>query len=547
MGYQSLTIPCKGGLDLNSTQQELLNRPQEAIQLVNFEPKKSGGYRRISGYGEWGSIPIPGTPSAIKGVFTYRGGVLVAEGTNLWHSFTGSAWTKVNATYAANSSKATVDGSTILPLATVDESTLQFDIYSEGTLDHLYISTGNGAPLYLLIDGVSEGSATYTFREVGLAELGGAKWLTLFQDQVILANTTSKPTSLIYSSFPTTDLTSAEVSAGLTPREKYTGSTSGEISVKRPITGIAEHRETLYIFTDRTISKVNGLRDGNPTVLPVASNIGCVDGNTIQEIGGDLLFLALDGLRTISQTERIDDVELGVISREVAPLTDEIMNDLERITFSSCVIRSKNQYRLWWKDSAAAIETQRGLMVAYSFDSNTGGFQWEFGELKGWEVNAVQGGEDLVGREFFVSGDDTGKVYQFESGINFNGTRIPWLYQMPFIDFGDIGIRKSIHDVRLLLLTEGVVVPGLEIRYDFGNSDSPQPAPYVLNQLEPIATYGSAIYGTDVYGVVSSAEQNVYGEGSGFTVSIRISDTGEDDAPFTINSLQLDYTPSGRI
>ena len=48
----------------------------------------------------------------------------------------------------------------------------------------------------------------------------------------------------------------------------------------------------------------------------LTKNIGCVSGNSIQEIGGDLIFLAPDGLRTVAGTARIDDVELSSISRK---------------------------------------------------------------------------------------------------------------------------------------------------------------------------------------------------------------------------------------
>lgn len=541
------TIPCKGGLNLAATDEELLMVPNEAIQLVNMESNKNGGYRRINGFSEYG-VATGGT-GKIKGIRTYRGGVLVAQGDTLYHSFTGSTWTPVNTDAPSSSTNATVLAATLDPLSTTDEQTIQMDVIEQGTQVHVYISTGNSDPLYLLIDGVNEATALYTFRNVSAGSaLTGAKWLTVFQDQVILANSTEDPTSLYYSSFATSDLTGAQLSAGIQPQEIYTGATSGQLSVKRPITGVAEHRDVLYVFTDRSISRIIGLREGNPLVKPVTNNIGCVDGNTIQEMGGDLMFLANDGLRTIAQTERIGDVELGVLSRKVAPITKRIMERLDLITFSSCVVREKNQYRLWFTDSGISQDSeQRALIAAYSFDSATGGLRWEYSEIQGWETTAVFAGEDPKGIEFFVHGNSDGEVHVFEEGSSFNGTQIPWLYQTAYTHLGDIGLRKNIHDVFVKMKTEGQVDAEMTVKYDYNSEESPQPASYPLGELNQTFTYGTGVYGVATYGFTSKDDQKVFTEGSGFTVSLVLSDTGMVDDPFTFESLQLNYTPSGRI
>ena len=65
--------------------------------------------------------------------------------------------------------------------------------------------------------------------------------------------------------------------------------------------------------------------DSTPILKSITKNIGCVNGNSIQEIGGDLIFLAPDGLRTVAGTARIDDVEIGSISRKILPLINNLL------------------------------------------------------------------------------------------------------------------------------------------------------------------------------------------------------------------------------
>ena len=551
MGLQTINIPCKGGLNLSATNQELLSMPNEAIRLVNMESSKSGGYRRISGFTEYGTTSVPGA-GEIKGIFTYLGGVLAARGTDLYHSFDGATWTKVNKLVEAVDNATLVGTGDTADLSVVNEQPLQIDVYTEGTKDHIYIATGNSDPLYLLIEGTEDADAVYTFRNTSLgSSLTGAKWLVLYQDQVILGNTTDAPTSFIYSSFPTTDLTVAELAALKTPREKYDGSTAGIISVKRPITGLAAHRGRLYVFTERTISRVQGLRDGNAQVVPITEDVGCVDGNTIQEIGGDLVFLAADGLRTVSQTERIDDIELGVISRKIAPITDNLLNNLSKLTFTSAVIREKNQYRLWYKNSDLPLASNKGIIAAFAFDSGTGGFRWDFSEIEGWEANVAYSGTDSNGTEFLVHGDDTGKVYKFEDSFSFDGAPIRWLYQSAFTDFGDVGIRKNIHKVFVNMKPEGDVNAELVLKYDYQSSGTAQPDPYVLEEQTLPAIFGDlgVTFGDTLvrYGAAGLSDNDIFTEGSGFTVSFIVRDRDLEDSSFEIQSLQVNFTPSGRI
>lgn len=548
-GLSTVTFPCKGGLNLAASNEELLDLPQEAIILRNFEPSNAGGYRRINGYEQWGSGVIPGT-GQIKGISTYKGGVVCARGDAIYHSFDGEDWIRLSKVTTVPESAGTMNQGAGYLLDASSTETVKFAVYTEGDKDHLYIATGDTNPLYALVTGTSTTDATYTFREVSLGtSLEGAREMVIFQDSVILANTSDNPTSLFYSSFAESDLTAAEVAAGKTVREKYDGSTSGEISVKRPVTGIRAHRDSLYVFTEKTISKVENIQDGNVVVKEVTEDVGCIDGDTIQEVGGDLVFLAADGLRTVSQTERFDDVELGVISRKIAPITDSILGNISNISFASAVVRKKNQYRLWYRNSGLPLASQRGIVASYILDSRTGQFTWDYSEMAGWVATAAYSGEDSNGIEFSVHGDDTGTVYEFEKGKNFDGSPMPWTFQMAFTHLGDKGLRTTVHRVEPTLVPEGLIDGQLEILYDYEGVDTFQPEAYSLTPQSRPAVYGESRYGDPLvfYGVSDFNRGDIPGEGSGFTVSIRISDTGQEDAPFSIDGYQLDYVKNGRI
>ena len=61
----------------------------------------------------------------------------------------------------------------------------------------------------------------------------------------------------------------------------------------------------IYLYFVKTgIFKLSGTTSTNFAVTPVTRNIGCVNGDTVQEFAGDLIFLGPDGLRTIAGTAR---------------------------------------------------------------------------------------------------------------------------------------------------------------------------------------------------------------------------------------------------
>ena len=174
---QTLTVSCRGGLDLSSNVQELLGRPGEAIQLKNYECSKEGGYRRLSGHEVFG-VSVPGS-GRIKGVHVLTNkGLIVARDNALYHSFDGTYWVQVNKV---------VDDVDEVTLASAPASSRQLSDFYTFTeykfLDevHVFITDAGGNPMFLRIKGDTRATATYTYRDIELAsDLQGAKQAEIF-------------------------------------------------------------------------------------------------------------------------------------------------------------------------------------------------------------------------------------------------------------------------------------------------------------------------------------------------------------------------------
>ncbi len=543
----TVVIPFRGGLNLASNAQELLAKPNEAIRLTNFECSKQGGYRRISGYIKHDDVAVPESGD-ILGIKNYKG-TIVARGTGLYHSFDESYWLQINKDLT-NVNEATAIGTAALPRDT--SARYMFETFTWATKDYIFAVDGVGNPQVISIVGDQRTGATYRTKEIveGTA-LEGAKYCTVFKNQLVIAGFPQERSAFYYSSHATTDLIGGEDDDKEIPQENFNGSTAGSISVGDIITGLKPHRDVLYVFCENSIWKVVGLDTGTPEVKPVTRDIGCVDGFTIQEAGGDLLFLAPDGLRNLKNTERLNDIELGVMSRKVSKILDPVLARADRYEFYSTVVRAKNQYRIWYIDKENIDASQRGLNAAYTFDAATGKFDWGFAELEGLGVTCVDS-DFHEGVERIIHGNQAGTLGEQEQGNTFDGAQIFYLFQSPYTDFGDVSIRKNIHKVNFLTRPEGDVQMGLEIRYDFESSDVFQPAIYPMAVISMPAVYGDPLvtYGDPLvkFGARDIPDRSLFTEGSGKVVSFRIKSLQTiDDAPFDLQSLQVELTGGGKI
>ena len=86
---------CEGGLVLN--QSTFVMKPGQALELENFEPDITGGYRRINGFSKYVTAVVPQTASATEKVLmvaTFGSVVLAARGTSIYSATPGgSSWT----------------------------------------------------------------------------------------------------------------------------------------------------------------------------------------------------------------------------------------------------------------------------------------------------------------------------------------------------------------------------------------------------------------------------------------------------------------------
>jgi len=270
-------------------------------------------------------------------------------------------------------------------------------------------------------------------------------------------------------------------------------------------------------------------------------------GGTIKvdtEIKGIKVFRDALFIRTIAGTERIGDVELGTISKQIQQRIDDIT--LDNIT--SVVIRNKSQYRLFYPVTTGAESGAKGIIGVIKTNPNTGQLGYEYADISGLKVSSTDS-DFISNTETIVSGGYDGFVYQQESGNEFTRAAatfaIPGRYRSPDLTMGDPGIRKNMQRVIVNYTNEGAVDANLQVRYDFDASTTPQPASVPITTGNIPALYGTGIYNTSVYGQSGIPLVRQHVVGSGFTVALKVTDDSTNP-PISLKGFELEFVPGGR-
>ena len=503
-------VRLKGGLVLDKSTFEY--DPGEAQLLQNFEPSIKGGYRRINGTQKSTSNEISGSGNVL-GITTLGSTIIAARGASL---------------FKASATSTSASWSTITT-ARSDAVRYNFDLLNfsgtekiVGVDDDNYAFTYDGSNYVLLNGSAGSGAGTAPTNPAHVA---------VHRGRVFFSGMSADTAELAYTAL-------------LNENDFSAANGAGAIQIPDVIVQLKSFREKLIIFCQNSIYQLLGSSNADFQLFPITQDLGCVNGFSVQEFGSNLVFLAPDGLRTVAATEKIGDIELGSLSRNIQSKLDSVSTGA---TISSVVVQEKNQYRLFFPSTSATEANSEGIIMTQTKEG------FAFSTIKGFGP-ACCTSTIITGDEYVLHGERSGGfIYRQDTGNTLaedvdgtGGTNMTAIYQSPHMILGDAGIRKNMQRVILNYEAEGVLDADLYMLYDYEDPDSAQPSAIQLTDIGSVALYGTAKYGTGLYGTTKGIpliRQHVVG--SGFAVGIKIKDI-DGKSPFIIKGFQLGFTPGGR-
>lgn len=466
-----------------------------AFELENFEPDPKGGYRRINGFSKWNDNIVPQTSSSGEAVLMsafFKGNVIAARGEKVFKGATTGSWTEIDSGRTSagkySSFRYNLDGTDFIVWA---DGANHASVYDNSTVTDL---NSTGAP-------------------------ANPKFVSGFKNHLFFAGMSATPQRVTFAA--------PEEPTNFTPAKG-----AGFINFDGRITGLFPFRDALYIFCEESIFKIVG-EANNFSGVPVTRELGCKNGDTIQELAGDLIFLGPDGLRTIAGTEKLGDVALGTIS---SAIQQRFVDETTVADFDSVVIPEKTQYRIFFTKSAG--DSKKGVICVRKAD------KYEFSEFVGIRPSCTDSAI-FEGASYVLHGTFDGYIQRQEQSNTFDGTTIVGRYRSPDLTMGDAGIRKNFQRAILNYSPSGTVNADLIVRYDYESSDVPRPAAYPFDSTSIVALYGSSTYGSATYGGQSEPLFRQPIEGSGFAVALRVVDSGVS-SPYSLKGFQLEFDAGAR-
>jgi hypothetical protein len=318
-----------------------------------------------------------------------------------------------------------------------------------------------------------------------------------------------------------------------------TGNGAGSYRLPSTCTGIITFREQLINFSQSDIRKLQGSSLADFALTSITNDTGCIEGDSVKEVGGDVLYLAPDGIRFLGATERIGDFNLSIASRQIQGEMSEFI--VSGSSYPTVTVRGKNQYRVFKYTQGALSSVAEGFVGSQFLDQNALSVNW--GKTKG--INVYRAHSAYTNdEEYVVFSNDDEYVYRMESGSTFDGGEIKSLFYTPFIAVNDPTLRKTAYKVDTYFDPEGTVSGTLTLKYDFNKPGKVQPSAINFAGGGVFSTYGTAVYGVSTFGgnPDTSLESRVVG--SFFTASLQYEFDG--GPPFILDTAVLEYATEDR-
>lgn len=238
------------------------------------------------------------------------------------------------------------------------------------------------------------------------------------------------------------------------------------------------------------------------------------------------------GVRGLAAVQEYGDFAAGTLSRLIKPWLDARRG---AAVACSLRVREADQYRLFWDDGS-------GLVM------DIGGGRPAFMPLAlGRALRCAVSGDGPDGREWLLAGDDAGVVHRLDSGVSFDGARVPALLRLAFNHLKSPTQVKRFHKATLEVRTQPQATLLFTADCSYGDPDLPSAAEQGFQVAGSGGFWNEGEW--DLFYWSSSVEglAQAHMDGSGTNVSFAIASEADDEAPHTLHGMTLHFSRRGMV
>lgn len=354
---------------------------------------------------------ITGATSAATAVVAK---VVLTSGT--WGAGTAAGY-MILSSQTGNFSAENLDVGASPNLATIAGNSTAITLLPDGRYETAYFNfSGSGSRKIYGCDGVNKGfefdGTVYTPIRTGMA-LDAPLHVCVHKYQLFFSFASNAQHSGPGNPFAWTLLTGA---AALAVGDTITGF-SAEYG--------SEAGAALAIYSRNAIHILYGNDSADWQLVRYRDDIGAYP-YSIQQVG---LTMMVDdrGITSLAQAQEFGNFAHNTISELIQPY---IITRKSLVT-ASCIVRDKNQYRIFFSDKSALYITIKGRKIAGIMPVNLDHV-----------VTCIISQESVAGDEKMYFGTDTGYVMELDKGESFDGETIDWYFLQHFNNLGSPRLLK---------------------------------------------------------------------------------------------------------
>jgi hypothetical protein len=249
---------------------------------------------------------------------------------------------------------------------------------------------------------------------------------------------------------------------------------------------------------------------------------------TAQFTAGRMVWLDDRGITDMQTSQAFGNFHGADLSQLVSPY----IKALRSTAIAACVVREKNQYRLFFSGGAALYTTFVGGKVA--------------GVMPIALTNPVacicslEAG-DGVEETFF--GSTNGMVYQMEKGTSHDGEAIAWSAELAYNHFGSPRQLKTFRSAGVEVSGSGYCAFTLGYNVGYGSSELPQGATTSLSATLNTANWDTFIWDAFYWDGQTLSPSFANLDGTAENISLVFAGSSDEYQPITFNGAVVDFSP----
>lgn len=311
---------------------------------------------------------------------------------------------------------------------------------------------------------------------------------------------------------------------------------AGELALGENITSIrsyigdnsyigTESTNALLIHTTSTTQVLYGSSASDFSLAKHSATAGGVQGSV--QIIDQPYYLSDLGVVNLQVTQAYGNFLMTSLSQLLNPF---IIQERTRVT-TSCVVRGKSQYRLFFNDDYALFVTFLNGKVMGMMICNYG-----------MPIRCVASCKMSDNSEVIYCGSDSGYVYQMEKGPNFDGQPIFSYVNLAFASFKTPRIRKRWRKAVLEVRGTGYLEYNVSADISWGSTDLAVTRPVLQSAPLSGTPWDTFVWDQFFWDGVNNAPSEVDLDGTGENVALRFVSYSDQFASFTLMSAILHYS-----